>query len=79
MYRQYKPLRPTFQPVRTRLKNRQLFGFEISGSAQNPTEITSNAIGSYAGMMNPRSEGNHEIFELQEVDDFLDASKLVAS
>ena len=79
MYAQYKTLRTIFQPVRECSKNRQLFEFEISGAAQNPTEITSNAIGSYAGMMNPRSEGNHEIFELQEVDDFLDASKLVAS
>ena len=79
MYAQYKPLRTIFQPVRKGSKNRQLFEFEIFWAAQNPTEIMSNAIGSYAGMLNPRSEGNHEIFELQEVDDFLDASKLVAS
>ena len=79
MYAQYKPLRTIFQPVRKCSKNRQLFEFEIFWAAQNPTEIPWNPIGSYAGMMNPRSVGNHEIFELQEVNDFLDASKLVAS
>ena len=79
MYAQFKTLRTIFRPVRKCSKNRQLFEFEIFWAAQIPTEIAPNAIGSYAGMMNPRSEGNHEIFELQEVDDFLDASKLVAS
>ena len=49
-----------FQPVRKCSKNRQLFEFEIFWAAQNPTEITSNAIGSYAGMMNPRSVGSRK-------------------
>ena len=78
MYAQFKAPRTIFQPVRKGSKNRQHFGFEIFWAAQNPTEIMSGHIGWYVSMM---VLDFREITknELQEVDDFLNTSKRVAS